>query len=190
MLNFKPFRNKEINLTELVAGLTRDDLYHLTNETIDSTLAQIADCVDTDVTYTPLDPSANDPFAEKAEDVNLAWNLGHVIVHVTASAEESAAIAAELGRGVVYHGRSRYETPWESVTSITQCRQRLEESRRLRIASLQMWPDIPHLENTYEGWPGAPVMNAIGRFVYGLIHNDSHVEQVTDIISQAKAARV
>lgn len=49
------------------------------------------------------------------DDVHLAWNLGHVIVHTMASAEESAALAAELARGVEYHGRSRYEVPWETV---------------------------------------------------------------------------
>ena len=52
---------------------------------------------------------------------------------------------ADLARGVAFHGRSRSEVPWETVTTIAQCRARLEESRRMRLASLDMWPDQPYL---------------------------------------------
>jgi hypothetical protein len=110
-------------------------------------------------------------------------------VHTTASAEESAALAAELARGVEFHGRSRYETPWETVTTIAQCRHRLEESRRMRLMSLEMWPDQPHLDNVYEPWPGASEVNPIGRFVLGLMHDDAHLDQIAKIVRQAKAAR-
>ncbi|MGW8143281.1 MAG: DinB family protein, partial [Anaerolineales bacterium] len=109
MLNFDPVRNNEITLNDLAAGLNRGDLIDLTNEMIDAQLNLISECSDRDVVFVPEDPLADDPFAEDPEDVTLAWNLGHVIVHVTASSEEAAAIAAELARGVKYHGRSRYE---------------------------------------------------------------------------------
>ena len=83
MLDFEAVRNEKITYTELVADLTRDDLLDLTNEMVDTILNLIADCVDADVTFTPLDPDANDPWAANPEDANLAWTLGHVIVHTT-----------------------------------------------------------------------------------------------------------
>jgi hypothetical protein len=189
MLDFDPVRNKEITLNDLAAGLTRGDLIDLTNEMVDIELKLIAGCADTDVVFVPDDPSADDPFAENPDDVTLAWTLGHVIVHVTASSEEAASVAAELARGVKYHGRSRYETPWQTVTTIDQCRERLKESRRIRLASLEMWPGQPHLDNHFRSRPGAPVMNAISRFIYGLQHDDDHLAQLASIIQQAILAR-
>lgn len=189
MLNFEPVRNKKITLNDLAAGLNRTDLIDLTNEMVNTELNLISNCTDRDVVFIPEDPLADDPFAERLEDVTLAWTLGHVIVHVTASSEEAAAIAAELARGVKYHGRSRYETPWQSVTTIAQCRKRLEESRRIRFASLDMWPEEAHLDNHYQSRPGAPSMNAISRFIYGLQHDDDHLEQISKIIEQAKLAQ-
>jgi hypothetical protein len=189
MLDFESVRNKKIELSELVVGLTIDDLRRLTDEMVYTMQKLIADCTDTDVTFVPQDPNAYDPFAEKEEDVKLAWNLGHVVVHTTASAEESAALAAELARGVENHGRSRYETPWQTVTTIAQCRQRLEESRRMRQASLDMWPERPHLDNNYQAWKDGPQVNAIGRFVLGLMHDDSHLGQIQEIARQVQAAR-
>lgn len=138
----------------------------------------------------PVDPEAHDPFAEDEKDIDLPWTLGHVIVHTTASAEESAVLAAELARGVKFHGRSRSEIPWETIDSIQQCQQRLEESRRMRLASLETWPDQPYLGNIYEPWPGASPINAIGRFVYGLSHDDSHLIHIMEIVRQALAARL
>jgi hypothetical protein len=189
MLNFEAVRNEEITYAKLVADLTHNDLNRLTNEMVDTMLGLIANCTDADITFVPDDPDAHDPYAENPEDLDLAWTLGHVIVHTTASSEESAALAAELARGVEFHGRSRYETPWQTVTTIAQCRHRLEESRRMRLSSLDTWPDEPHLDNVYEPWSGAPQMNAIGRFVLGLSHDDSHLGQIAEIVRQAKAAR-
>ena len=189
MLDFTPVRNKEMTYGQLAADLTLDDLRRLTNEMIDTQLSLIADCADSDVTFVPDDPEANDTFAISAEEVNLPWTLGHVIVHTSASAEESAALAAELARGVRYHGRSRNELPWRTVTTIAQCRERLEESRRLRLASLDMWPDRPYLNNTYRYREGTEPINAINRFVRGLAHDDNHLEHIARIVKQANAAR-
>ncbi len=188
MLDFKAVREKRITLAELVAGLTRDDLCTLTHEMVNKMLSLIADCVDADVTFVPFDPKAHDPFAAREQDIKLAWTLGHVIVHTTASAEEAAFLAAELARGVPPHGRSRSEVLWQTVTTISQCRRRLEESRRMRLASLDLWPDEPHLDNVCEAWPNGPQVNAIGRFVLGLSHDDSHLGQLADIVQQARAA--
>ena len=158
--------------------LTTHDLRNLTNQMVDRMLALIADCSDVDVTREADDPGADDPAAAVEEERNMAWNLGHVIVHTTASAEESAALAAELARGVEHHGRSRSEVPWRTVTTIRQCRHRLEESRRMRLASLDMWPDKPYLDNTYTPREGAPPINCVRRFLNGLRHDESHLGQI------------
>ncbi len=187
MLDFTPLRNKELTMSQLAQGLGADDLRRLTNEMIDTVLDMISACADADVTFVPVDPDAHDPFAENEADVDLAWTLGHVIVHITSSSEEAAAIAAELARGVEYHGRSRYETPWEIVTTIVQCRQRLGESRRMRLASLDMWPDQPPLDNVFE--THGQEINAVARFVWGLKHADDHLGQIEEIARQASSAR-
>ena len=189
MLNFSAVRNKEITLAKLAADLTPDRLREETDDMINTILNLIAGCVDADVTFEPVDPAADDPYAQTPEEVKLAWSLGHVIVHITASSEESAAIAAELARGVAFHGRSRYEVPWKEMRTIEGCRRRLEESRWMRLASLDMWPEEAHLEKEYQAWTDGPRVNAVGRFVLGLMHDDSHLGQIADIVRQAQAAR-
>jgi hypothetical protein len=189
MLNFTPVRNKEITMAELVKDLTRDDLRRLTDLMIDQQLDLIAGCTDYDVTFEPSDPDAKDEAATNADEVDLAWTLGHVLVHTTASSEESAFLAAELARGVTYHGRSRSEVAWQAVTTIAQCRARLEESRRMRLATLEVWPDEPHFNNTYQAWEGGPYMNCVERFMRGLSHDDGHLNQIAEIVRQAQAAR-
>jgi hypothetical protein len=191
MFDFTPVIQKQAKWSELTTNLTVDDLRQYTNEMIDMMLDLIAACTDADVTFQPIDPQANDKYAATEAEVHLAWTLGHVIVHVTASAEESAFLAAELARGVVFHGRSRSEVPWDSVTSIAQCRDRLEESRRMRLASLEMWPRPPHLDNNYEvpGWPTGPI-NGVTRFMLGLSHDNSHLDQIKEIVRQSQVARI
>jgi len=188
-LDLTPAWKGEVTLAELVADLTPDDLRELTNDMVDAMLDLIADCTDEDVSFVPADPEADDTYATAETERNIPWTLGHVIVHTTASAEESAAIAAELARGVEYHGRSRYEVPWRTVTTVEQCRRRLEESRRMRLASLDMWPDEPHLDNTYTPFERVGAINAIGAFVMGLGHDAQHLDQIAEIVRQARAAR-
>lgn len=188
MLNFRALREGRLIMSDLTAGRTRADLRRWTNEMIDTMQALIADCQDEDVRFVPIDEEADDPYAAGPADRSLAWTLGHVIVHATASAEESAFLAAELARGVAYHGRSRYEVPWEGVTTIGACRARLEESRRMRLASLELWPDEPHLDNVYESSSGRSV-DPLTRFVLGLRHDHSHLDQIAEIVRQAREAR-
>ena len=190
MLDFTPVRNKAKTMLELVANLRVGDLRTLTNEMVDHQLALIRDCKDADVIYVPSDPNAKDDAAATTEEVNLAWTLGHVIVHTTASSEEAAYMSVELARGVEYRGgRSRFETHWTTVKTIAQCRTRLEESRRMRLAALDMWPPEPHLKNMYQPRPDQPQGNCVSRFVGGLSHDDSHLAQIAEIIRQAQAAR-
>ena len=189
MIDFSPVRRKEKTLQDLAEGLTRDDLVRLANEMCDHFHELIAGAQDPDVTFVPDDPSANDTFAERPEDVDLAWTLGHVIVHWTASSEEAGAHALTLARGVEITGRSRWEVPWEQATAADFMRQRIEESRRMQLAMLDAWPDRPHLDTTYVAREGATPVNAVGRFLAGLSHADSHREQVTKVLAQAQAAR-
>ena len=189
MFDFTPVINKHGALSELTADLTRDDLRRFTNEMIDKMLGLIANCTDFDVTFTPVDPQANDTFASTEAEVNLPWTLGHVIVHATASAEEAAFLAAELARGVELHGRSRAEVPWTSIKTIAQCRERLAESRRMRLATLDVWPDRPHLENTYTSPRTGEAINATTRFMLGLQHDQSHLDQIAGIVRQSHTAR-
>src|SRR5262249_37940190 len=95
-------------------------------EMCDVFLELIAGADDSDVTFVPADPAPNDTSAATAEEVNMPWTLGHVIVHWTASSEESAALALTLARGVDVTGRSRYEVPWEQVTEAAFLRERIE----------------------------------------------------------------
>jgi hypothetical protein len=189
MLDFELVRSKKMTVCDLAASLSLADLRSLTDEMVDRMLELIAGCVDADVVFEPVDPKADDPHAATTEEKNMPWTLGHVIVHTIASAEEAAAVAAEMARGVAYHGRSRSETLWTTVKTIAECRARLEESRRMRLSSLGMWPDQPHLEIMAEIIPGRPPVNPLGRFVMGLMHDDSHLGQIAEVVRQAKAHR-
>lgn len=190
MLDFQSVRERKTTMAALADGLMKDDLSRLTNEMIDTVQGLIADCIDADVVFTPIDQKAKDDFAATDSEKNIAWGLGHLVVHVTASSEESAFLAAEMARGVPNHGRSRYETPWETVTTIAQCRERLEESRRMRLAMLDVWPNEPHTEITYEPWPNAGARNCYAQFIGGMSHEHSHLEQIAEVVRQAQAERM
>jgi DinB superfamily len=189
MLDFTPVRNKEMSYAELAAGLTVEELRRFSNAVIDYHLSLIADCTDADVVFVPQDPDAHDSYAVDESEEGIAWTLGHLVVHVTASSEEDAALAAELARGVVRDGRSRSEVPWQTVSTIAQCQQRLEESRRMRLGSLEMWPDVPYLDNKVIPWKSVGEVDAYGRFILGLSHEQGHLAQIENVIAQAKAAR-
>jgi DinB superfamily len=188
MLDFTPLREKKLSLAELTADIDKADLYGLTHEMVDTMEAIIAAAQDTDVVFVPEDPTANDTFGI-AEETRMPWTLGHVVVHTTASSEESAALALSLARGLEVGGRSRYEVPWREVHSVEQLRQRFAESRRMRLALLDAWPDEPHLDVTYQPYPQMPPLNAIARFVMGLMHDDSHLGQLREVMRQARLAR-
>jgi len=185
MLDYRGVREKKIKLSDMAAELTVVNLRSELNAMYDEVERLIADATDADVTFQPVDLAAEDPYAADAADTNLAWNLGHVIVHLTASAEESAALSSELARGVEFHGRSRAEVPWQTVQTIAFCRVRLIESRRMCLAALDMWPDQPDLENSYSPREGV-IINAQTRFLSGLLHAWDHLGQIEEIFRQAK----
>ena len=187
-IDFGPVRSGELELGDLGRGLAPSQLAVATREILAAVRDQLGQAVDEDVTFIPEDPTALDTFAADASEVGLAWTLGHVIVHLTASAEETAFLAAELARGVEPHGRSRHEVPWPSISTVAACRARLDESERMILATLQVWPDEPDLEVAFTTSKGM-VRNAPARFLGGLMHADEHAGQVAEILRQAHVSR-
>lgn len=194
MIDFSSVDNKTQTLFNIAQGLTLDDLRRATNESIDFMLNILRDLTDADVTFDPVDPLADDPYAKPGEE-HIGWNLAHLVVHATASSEEWAAYSSILARGIVYPAepRLRYETDWKTVTTHAQCVQRLEESRRMRLAALDMWPDTPHLDVKRDLSPRfiekMGEINAPAAFLYGLKHEVGHRTQFEDVRQQALAAR-
>jgi hypothetical protein len=169
--------------------VTTVELFQLTNDLIDRVLFLLRRGKDADIVFVPDDPLADDPGAALDQEAHAGWTLGHIVAHLTASAEESAALGAELARGVPYHGRSRQEVPWQAMTTAAHCRARLRECRRICLASLAMWPDQPDLANTYVPWEGSPPVNATARYLLGLRHAAGHLAQVREVLAQARADR-
>lgn len=192
-LDFSPVQDDTSRMGGFSLQFTREDLTRLTHESIDFFLDIVLQADDAAVTFAPNDPKADDPDAAEGEQ-HIGWGIGHLIVHTTASAEESATISALLARGIAYgrEPRLRYETPWQTVTTQAQCIQRLEESRRMRIASLESWPDQPHLDNlrtvSERSLAHYGQQNAQACFVMGLYHDSAHYDQIRDALAQAQAA--
>lgn len=190
-IDFTPVENGEIKLGDLANTISIDDLRHATNESVDLLLEMVRDLNDEDIVFDPVDPNANDPYATKGEE-EIGWSIGHLIAHVTASSEEGAAFASVLGRGITIDGRLRYETPWREMTTQAGCVQRLEESRKIRLAYLDALPETPHLNiyrnisERFEERVGK--LNAYGAFLLGLAHERNHYQQIKDVIAQTKAA--
>ena len=192
MIDFGPFLENRISIKQITCGLSISDLHQLTDEMVNAMLAEIMDARQEDVVFIPQDPTAFDEYAISSEERNLSWTLGHVIVHTTASAEESAALSSVLARGIPLkqEERSRYEIPWQKIKTVQQLYDRLEESRRMRRAFLNTWPAPPHLENTYSPeFPGNVSLNAIDRFTLGLSHDHDHLGQIRKIMAQARQMR-
>lgn len=194
MIDFAPMRDGEVTYLEYAAqeDIGAEDLRRLSDESIDFLLSQLDGLADADVVFDPEDPDADDPFAVEGEE-EIGWNFGHLIAHVTASSEEGAALSSLLARGVPASERPRYETPWRDIVTVAQVRQRLEESRRMRNAYLETWPDAPLLDvcrvvsERFTARFGE--MNAPAAFLFGLSHEVGHYEQIQEVKRQALAAR-
>ncbi|MXX52252.1 MAG: DinB family protein, partial [Chloroflexi bacterium] len=100
MIDFTPMRDGEISFMEYAARETIGpaQLRALSDESLDFLLSQLDGLTDADIVFEPEDPDANDPFAVEGEE-DIGWNFGHLIVHVTASSEEGAALSSLLARG-------------------------------------------------------------------------------------------
>jgi DinB superfamily len=185
LVDFGTVRSGELELAELGRRFGPAELASATRALMTAIRDELAGRDDGAVTFVPADPEAADTFAVDPAEVSLPWTLGHVIVHLTASAEEAAFLAAELARGVEPHGRSRREVPWPTVTSIAACEQRLAESERMILATLAIWPGQPDLEVAFTNSRGS-VRNAPARFLGGLMHADEHLGQIAGILGQAR----
>jgi len=69
---------------------------------------------------------------------------------------------------------------------------RIAESRRIRIAYLDTWPDTPHLD-VYRELSERFIerngpLNAPASVLFGLSHEDGHVAQFRDVRAQAAGA--
>lgn len=192
ILDFSKVDNKDLKLIDFASDFNLDDLRKASNESIDYLLDLISDLDDADIVFEPIDEGADDPYAVEGEE-HIGWSIAHLIAHVTASSEEGAAFSSLLARGIPAKERPRYETPWRDITTKAQCVQRLEESRRMRLAYLSTWPDEPHLEvyrdvsERFTAHFGE--MNATAALLFGLMHEHGHYDQIKEVIAQALAAK-
>jgi hypothetical protein len=184
LLDFSPIRNGQIKIGDFALTVDPTRLAEYTNASINRYRDAIAGLTDAQVTFIPQDPSA---------EGGIGWNVAHLLLHTTASAEEGAAISSILARGVGYpfEPRLRYEPEWTTFTTVRQCFQRLEESRRIRLSYLASWPERPFFD-TYRILPEPAAerfgqINAVGSFLLGLSHEDGHFAQFTEAVRQATA---
>ncbi len=164
--------------SEAFSGVPVADLPRLTDEIYDAVTAIVGDASDAEVVFVPDDPNANDP-------PGVGWTIGHVVVHLTAGLEEAAALGSALARGAGITGRSRSETPWETVTTAAQVRDRLTESRRMTQAFLVTWPNHPDLTSTDTPVPRFGPLNAVARHLLGVMHAHGHLAQLRETRRQA-----
>jgi len=193
LIDFSPIDRDEIKALEFSAPFSVADLKAATHASIDTILAIIKDMSDAQMTFLPFDPDADDPHAVPGEE-KIGWSLAHLVVHVTATSEEGAAFSSILARGIPYpkEPRLRYETNWHTVTTQAQAIQRLEESRRIRSAYLDAWPDQPHLnvqrELSERFIEKFGPMNAPATYLFSLKHESGHFAQFREVARQARAA--
>ncbi len=187
-IDFSPVNRGDMFLIDFVRQFTLDNLRAMTHHSIDTMLEIIAGLDDAQLTFIPDDPDAHDPYATTEEEKHVGWSLAHIVAHVTASSEEGAATSSLLARGVTTSERPRYETPWRDLKTREQVVQRLEESRRIRLAYLDTWPDQPFLDVYRDVSPRftekVGLMNATAAFMFGLKHEIDHHEQMRDVAAQ------
>jgi hypothetical protein len=193
LIDFSPVDRHEMQMLEFSKQFSLADLKAATNASIDLILNIIKDMSDAQMTFLPYDPDADDPHAVEGEE-KIGWSLAHLVVHVTASAEEGAAFSSILARGIPYpkEPRLRYETNWHTVTTKAQAVQRLEESRRIRLAYLDTWPDAPHLdvyrESSERSIEKFGYINGPASFLSSLKHEWGHYDQFREVARQAREA--
>jgi len=173
----------EIFMEDAIRGVTPAEVKALLTELFDVFDTAVADIDDADVSFVPRDPEATD------SDNQQGWPLSHIVCHVTAGLEESAATASTLARGADAEGRPRFEVEWQTIHSVQTLQHRLAESRRMTLAFLDTWPDTPHLDKTQTLIPVVGPLNPIGVLVLGSLHAAGHIEQIEATARQARAAR-
>lgn len=185
MIDFATVVSGVKRLSDLAADVGLDDLKAATDSQIDEMVTLVRDLSDVQATFIAADPEA---------EGGIGWNVGHLIAHVTASSEETAAVSSILARGIDYpfEPRLRVEVDWTTLATTAACVRRLEESRRIRQGYLTAWPDQPRLD-TRRALPPAFAervgpMNAVGSCLMGLMHEAGQLGQLREIIRQARVA--
>ncbi len=179
ILNTEAFHAGKASYADMVRDITHKDLYELTDQIFESVQNAISGITDAGVTFVPHD-------AALKEGDEQAYTLGHVIAHLTATLEETSSIGSALARGIAFEGRLRNEVEWKTIRTAQQVHSRFNESRRMCRAFLDTWPNAPHLDVTIIRIPHFGAMNAIGVHVLGILHGESHIEQLQEIMRQAK----
>lgn len=193
-IDFSPVFEKQIKLSEFAQSYTLEHLRQATDASLDLLREIVGQADDADIAFMPRDEQAHDQYAVTGEE-HIGWTLGHLAAHVCASSEEQAAVSSILARGVpLGHGlRFRCEVPWREVETQAKALAILEQSRRIRHAYLDAWPDAPHLDNIREmseNWRNAyGPMNAVAAYLFGLYHEWQHYAQFRDVLQQAIAAK-
>ena len=125
MLDCTPVRTRQMTMQQFASAFTRDDLARWTELSVARFLLLLDAARDVAVSFLPDDPEANDPYAADPADQHLAWPLGHVIAHTTASADEYATVAAEIARvvspfmgGLAPNARGRRCRHWLIVANV------------------------------------------------------------------------
>lgn len=176
-INLEAVRAGQVSYADLMRNIRHADLYSMTDELFDTLESTFAKATDAAVLFEPRDPAAS----EKNEQ---GWTLSHIIAHLTATLEGTAAGAAMLARGVEVKERLRYETPWQNLSTVQMVQTRLRESRRMCRAFLDAWPDEPHLDVTVTLMPLLGPMNAVGLYALGIAHGQGHLDQLRETLHQ------
>lgn len=187
LIDFQPVFSKEKTLQDLANEYSHVDLGNALNGYVDFTTQVFQGLSDEQATFIPTDPDADDPFAASEVERHMGWSLVHLVMHVTASAEEAAAFSSILARGIPIGGRLRSERDWRQVSTCFETLARLDECRRMCLAYLATWPDQPDLitvrimpENLSWMKPNAKIS-----FLAGLMHWHKHIEQFQKVVMQA-----
>jgi hypothetical protein len=181
--DFTAVRRGQLPYAEAIRGLDRAALVTLTADSYHAVGEIVAGVTDAGVIAVPFDSSLDDRHVGEE-----AWTLGHVVAHLTATSEAAAALAATLARGVTLPAglHLRAEVPWRDVATAQQLTARLVESRRICLAFLDTWPDVPHLELTVTLTPAYGPLHAVGIHALGLMHADEHLTQLRQIMRQMR----
>jgi hypothetical protein len=176
-INLEAVLRGQMSYADLVRTIRHADLYTMTDELFDELESILVKATDGAVLFVPRDSAATDQSEQ-------GWTVSHVVAHLTATIEESAAVAAMFARGVQFEARLRYETPWENLSTQQMVLARLHESHRMCRAFLDAWPDEPHFDVTATRIPLFGPMDAVGMYVLGFVHGQGHIEQLRETIQQ------
>ena len=176
-INLAALRTGQVSYADLMRNIRHADLCEMISELFDNIETILTQATDAAVLFVPHD-------AEASEQNEQGWALSHIIAHLTATLEESAAAGAMLARGVEVKERLRYETPWEQLSTLQMVQARSRESRRMCLALLDAWPDEPHLDLTVTRFPLLGPMDAVGLQALGIAHGQGHLDQIRETMRQ------